>query len=84
MLTFEDCLALSGLTMEEVDAIAARERLPEIVAMEKGWSLCQTPEGKRLMRRMVRDDLEGARGGRKRDGAPNPGGALRGSFPSRG
>ena len=61
MLTFEDCLALSGLTTEEVAAIAAREHVPAIVAMEMGWGLCQTPEGKRLVRRMVRDDIDSAR-----------------------
>jgi hypothetical protein len=84
MLTFDDCLALSGLTKEEVAALAAHERLPEIVAMEKGWSLCQTPEGKRLMRRMVLGETDGARGGEKRDGAHAPGGGLGRPFPSRG
>jgi hypothetical protein len=33
MLTYDDCLALSGLTTEEVAAIAAHEHVPEIVAL---------------------------------------------------
>jgi hypothetical protein len=84
MLTFEDCLALSGLTMEEVAAIAAREHLPQIVAMERGWSLCQTPEGTRLVRRTIVDDIDGARAGIERDAAPSPGAGLGGPSPSRG
>jgi hypothetical protein len=26
-----------------------------------GWSLCQTPDGQRLIRRMILDDIGGAR-----------------------
>ncbi|MBV1795943.1 DUF6455 family protein [Siccirubricoccus sp. G192] len=60
MLTYNDCLALSELAPEEVAAIARHEHLPEIVALEMGWCLCRTPEGKHLIRRMILDDIEAA------------------------
>ena len=46
MLTYNDCLGLSGLSQEEVSALAKIKHLPEVVALEMGWSLCRTPEGK--------------------------------------
>jgi hypothetical protein len=39
MLSFEDCIALSDLTVEKVDAIAEHEHLPEIIAAELGCYL---------------------------------------------
>ncbi|MEK0082635.1 hypothetical protein [Benzoatithermus flavus] len=61
MLTFEDCLGVANLTREEVDAIAEHEHLPEIVALELGRYLCETPEGERRLSRMILDDIEAAR-----------------------
>jgi hypothetical protein len=61
MLSYDDCLGLSELTPEEIAAIAKHEYLPEIVALEMGWCLCGTPEGKRLIRCMILDDIEDAR-----------------------
>ncbi len=70
MLTFNDCLGLSELDPEQVAALARHEHLPEIVALEMGWSLCGTPEGKRQIRRMILDDIEAAcRKGDTRDAA---------------
>ena len=60
MLTYNDCLGLSELTQEEVAALARIKHLPEVVALEMGWSLCRTPEGKRLIGRMILDDIEAA------------------------
>lgn len=57
MLTYNDCLELSGLTPEQVAALAHHEHLPEIVALEMGWSLCGTPEGQRRIRRMILDEV---------------------------
>ena len=45
MLTYNDCLGLSGLDQEEVSALAKIRHLPEVVALEMGWSLCRTPDG---------------------------------------
>lgn len=60
MLTYNDCLGLSGLTQEEVSALARIKHLPEVVALEMGWNLCRTPEGAGTIRRMILDDIEAA------------------------
>ena len=41
MITLEDCIALCGLTKEEVLAIAEHEKLPEIAATAVAYVLCQ-------------------------------------------
>jgi hypothetical protein len=61
MLTYDDCVGLSELTPEEITAIARHEHVPEIVALEMGWSLCATSKGQELIRRMILDDVERAR-----------------------
>ena len=61
MLTFEDCLDFANLTSEEVDAIAEHEHVPEMVALELGSYLCETPEGEWRISRMILDDIESAR-----------------------
>jgi hypothetical protein len=60
MLSYDDCVALSELTPEEIAAIARHEHLPEIVALEMGACLCGTPEGRQLIRRMIIKDSEEA------------------------
>lgn len=60
MLTYNDCLGMSELSQEQVAALARIKRLPEVVALEMGWSLCRTPEGKQTIRRMILDDAEAA------------------------
>ena len=61
MITIEDCIGLSGLTPEEVDAIAVHEHLPEIVAAELGSYLVATEDGQSEIRRMIEDDIAEAR-----------------------
>lgn len=61
MLTLEDCIALSELTEEEIDAIAEHEHLPEVVAAELGNYLIHCADGTARIRRMIRDDIESAR-----------------------
>lgn len=61
MLTYEDCVELSDLTEEEIEAIAEHEHVPEMVAMEMGNYLVQTPEGEKRIRRMIVDDIANAR-----------------------
>lgn len=58
MLTLEDCIALSELTEEEIDAIAEHEHLPEIIAAELGNYLVHCADGTIRIRRMIRDDIE--------------------------
>ncbi len=65
MLTLEDCIALSDLTLEEIDAIAEHEHLPETIAAELGCYLMHCPEGRQAIQAMMRDDIEAAR--RRRD-----------------
>jgi hypothetical protein len=57
MITIEDCLALSGLTEEEIDAIAEHEHLPEIIAAELGNYLAHRPGGVQDIRSMISDDI---------------------------
>lgn len=61
MLAYNDCLGLSELTQEEVSTLARIQHLPELVALEMGWSLRRTPKGKETIRRMILDDIEAAR-----------------------
>src|SRR5271167_1108023 len=60
MLTYDDCLGLSMLGAEEIAAIAKHEHVPEIIALEMGSCLCETPEGKQLIQRMIFNDIEEA------------------------
>jgi hypothetical protein len=60
MLTLEDCIALSGLTEAEIDAIAEHEHLPEILAAELGFYLVQDDKGVPRLKRMILEDIEAA------------------------
>jgi hypothetical protein len=61
MLSREDCLALCGLSEDEVLAIAQHEHVPEIVAAELGNYLVRTPGGELRVKSIIRDDLAEAR-----------------------
>jgi len=61
MLTLEDCIALSDLALEEIDAIAEHEHIPETIAAELGCYLVHRRDGRRLIRAMICDDIEAAR-----------------------
>jgi len=60
MLTLEDCIAMSGLTEEEILAIAQHEHIPQMAATELGNYLCHSPEGELCIKAMIRDDIAGA------------------------
>ena len=60
MLTYEDCLGMTDLTQEEVDAISEHEHLQAIVAVELGNYLVHTPDGQPRIRRMILEDIEAA------------------------
>jgi len=60
MLTLQECIDLSGLEVEEIEAIARRERIPEIVAAQLGNYLLATSDGRRRIRRMIADNLSEA------------------------
>jgi hypothetical protein len=61
MLSLQDCIALSDLTEDEIEAIGAHEHLPDMLALEMGHYLIQTPEGEKRIRRIIVDDIEHAR-----------------------
>jgi hypothetical protein len=69
MLSYEDCVGLSELTLEEVAAIASHLHVPEIVAVEMGARLCLTPEGRRLIRRLSGQAVEESRAERGLSGS---------------
>lgn len=60
MLTLADCIALSDLTPEEIDAIAEHEHLPEVVAAELGCYLVHRADGRRAIDAIIRDDIAAA------------------------
>jgi len=61
MLTLEDCIALCGLSEEEVLAIAEHEHIPEIAATELARYLVCDPGGELCIKSMIRDDILAAR-----------------------
>lgn len=61
MLSYQDCVELSDLTEEEIEAIAQHEHLPEMAALELGSYLVHTPEGVPMIKRIILEDIEEAR-----------------------
>ncbi len=68
MISLEDCIAFSGLTEEEVLAIAEHEHVPEIVATALAQYLLQRNHGLERVRDMIVDDIRAAQ---QRDDAPH-------------
>jgi hypothetical protein len=60
MITLEDCVALCGLTEEEVLAIAEHEHLPEIAATALAEYLLSQEHGSEKVRDMIVDDIRQA------------------------
>ena len=60
-LSLEDCIALCGLSEEEVLAVAEHEHIPEIAAAELGNYLLRTPDGELCLKSMICDDIIAAR-----------------------
>ena len=60
MITLEDCIALCGLSEQEVQAIAAHEHIPEIAAAAMGRYMLKGPQGPEKVRDMIRDDIRAA------------------------
>lgn len=57
MITLRDCVDLSGVEPDEIAAVAEHEKLPYIVAMEKGAWMLEQSWGPSAMRQIIRDDL---------------------------
>ena len=60
MITIEDCIAMCGLSEEEVLAIAEHEHIPEIAAAALGQYLLCQDHGAEKVRDMLRDDIRAA------------------------
>lgn len=60
MISIEDCIGLSGLSREEVDAIAEHEHIPEAAATALGAYLLHKDHGTDVICDMIRDDLRDA------------------------
>jgi len=61
MHSLQECLDMSGLSEEEIDAIAEHEQVPEIVAAEIGSTLLQTCAGVCLLKLYLAECIEQAR-----------------------
>ena len=60
MISLEDCLALCGLTKDEVDALAEHEHIPEIAAAALGQYLLNQPDGCKAICDMIAEDIRWA------------------------
>jgi hypothetical protein len=57
MISFEDCVALCGLSPEEISAIAEHEHVPEVAATALASYLMRQAEGPEAVRNMIVDDI---------------------------
>ena len=60
MISFEDCVALCGLTEEEVAAVAEHEHVPEIAAATLARYLLDQARGPDEIRSLSVDDIRAA------------------------
>jgi len=49
MLTFDDCLSYCGLTEDEIDVIAHREKITGLVAIALAYNMLHTREGEQII-----------------------------------
>jgi hypothetical protein len=60
MISIEDCIGMSGLERDEVDAIAEHEHIPEIAAAALANYLMHAAGGAERIRGMIVDDIRTA------------------------
>ncbi|MEI6557807.1 MAG: hypothetical protein WCO00_05315 [Rhodospirillaceae bacterium] len=64
MLSLQDCIDLacteSGMKPDEIAAVAEHEKLPYIVAVEKGAWMMEQAWGPPALRQIIQDDLSTA------------------------
>jgi hypothetical protein len=60
MIALEDCMAMCGLSPEEIAAIAEHEHIPEVAAAALGDYLLHKDRGARVIRDMIKDDIRHA------------------------
>jgi len=57
MITIEECVQMSGLTQDEIDAICEHEHIPEVAAAAFADYMMHKEKGPDVLREMVRDDI---------------------------
>ncbi len=62
MITLDDCIALCGLSEEEVLAVAEHEHIPEIAATGLAECLLMSKDGQQKIGEMIVDDIRAAQG----------------------
>lgn len=60
MISLEDCIAMCGLTEEEVLAIAEHEHIPEMAAAALAQYLLNKPHGPERIRDLIVEDVRAA------------------------
>lgn len=60
MISLEDCIALCGLSRDEIDAIAEHQHVPEICAAALAQYLMHKKKGPEFIRDMIVGDVRAA------------------------
>jgi len=60
MISLEDCIAMCGLSEDEVEALSEHEHIPEIAAAALASYLLHQPHGGEKIRGMIIDDIRKA------------------------
>ncbi len=60
MISFQDCLDMCGLTLEEVRALAEHEHISDIEATALADYLLHLPHGRDQVQRMIEEDIRAA------------------------
>jgi hypothetical protein len=76
MLSLHDCIAMSGLTEDEIAIVAEHEHLSLIVAAELGSTLLESPKGVFTLRGYIVDVLAQAKLSGQREKAKRVDGVL--------
>jgi hypothetical protein len=57
MLTLQDCIAFSGLTPDQLDAVACHQHLPAVIAAEWAESVLESEGGIRLVEAVLVEEV---------------------------
>ncbi|KIL99412.1 hypothetical protein CCC_04183 [Paramagnetospirillum magnetotacticum MS-1] len=60
MLSLEDCIAFSGLTVEQLDAVACHQHLPLIVVAEWAETVLDAEDGFARVAAILAEEVEAA------------------------
>jgi len=60
MISKEDCIAMCGLSEDEVEALSEHEHIPDIAAAALANYLLHQPHGSEAIRGMIVDDIHKA------------------------